>query len=68
MTRPGRRMRYGVRLVQTNVYLPPTLKQALEREALSRNVRDSDHDEWTLSRVVVDLVASALGVSLEERG
>jgi hypothetical protein len=52
----GRRHFYGVPTVQRALYLTPELKERIEREALSRNVRDGVPGKWTFSRTAVDIL------------
>ena len=60
MPRPGRRS------IQTNIYLPPLVKERVEKRVLSMNVEAQDPSAWTLSRWIVDLVCRELGIVLEE--
>lgn len=66
----GRPRFYGVRTIQFPIYLPDVgLKERLEDEALSRNVRDRNPDRaWNVSRVVVDIVAKHFGIELQTAG
>ncbi len=65
-TRRGLVPRPGRRLIQTNIYLPPLVKDRVEKRVLSLNVEAQDPGAWTLSRWFVDLAARELGIVFDE--
>ena len=65
--RPRRfRNPYGVPTVQMAIYPPSELRERIEREVVLRTVRDGA-GAWNESRVIVDLLYTALGVTPPQR-
>ena len=64
--RAGRRLRYGVRTIQFPLYMPPELRHLLEREALSRNVREGKPNAWNAGNVAVDWLMERVGMERSE--
>lgn len=60
------RNHYGVPTVQMAIYPPTELRELIEREVVLRTVRDGA-GVWNESRVIVDLLYSALGITPPQR-
>lgn len=68
MRRPGRKLFYGKPLVKQIVRMVPELQERLEREAISRNVRDGSQDRWWAARVAHEDLAKLYGIELHPGG
>ena len=64
---PGRKPRYGVKGDRLLLYLPPVLKQRLQREANFRNMRDETND-WNASNAAVDILLGHFGIETPGAG